>query len=376
MLEHFRTFAEKKIVRLLFALFLVVPFGLFGIDYYFRAPVGGDVSATVGRRGLGPLELEQALRQQADVSRQQFRGQFDPALMDRPEVRTAVLDRLVGERLVALGVDRHGLRIGDQQLAERIASEPFFQADGRFSKERYEFVAKAQGLTPTALDERLRQDYRQQQFRGAIADTAFVPRTTLDNFIKLSEQTREVSVVQFAPDAYLAKVKTTPEQVKAYYDGHAAECTTPERVRIDYVEMSLDAVAARVSVSAEDVKKVYDKEAEAGKHGLPEQRRVSHILIAVKADAKEAERKAAEAKAADIAARVRKNPASFEAVAKQESQDPGSAVNGGDLGMSGRGAGGEAVQETAHAREQKQSVGPGPPPIPHHVLAVHPRSAA
>ncbi len=370
MLEHFRTFAEKKIVRLLFALFLVVPFGLFGIDYYFRSPVGGDVIANVGSHRIGALEFEQALRQQADVYRQQFRGQFDPALMDRPEVRTAVLDRLVGERLVALGAERSGVRIGDQQLAERIASEPFFQADGRFSKERYEFVAKAQGLTPTALDERLRQDYRQQQFRGAIADTAFVPRTTLDNFIKLSEQTREVSVVQFAPDAYLAKVKTTPEQVKAYYDGHAAEFTTPERVRIDYVEMSLDAVAARVSVSAEDVKKVYDKEAEAGKHGLPEQRRVSHILIAVKADAKEAERKAAEAKAADIAARVRKNPASFEAVAKQESQDPGSAVNGGDLGMSGRGSMVKAFEDAAYAAKKNEIVGPVASEFGYHVLRV------
>src|SRR5258707_6779613 len=149
MLEHFRTFAEKKIVRLLFALFLVVPFGLFGIDYYFRSPVGGDVIANVGSHRIGALEFEQALRQQADVYRQQFRGQFDPALMDRPEVRTAVLDRLVGERLAALGAERSRVRIGDQQLPERIPSEPFFQAAGRFSTQRYDFVPQAQGLSPT-----------------------------------------------------------------------------------------------------------------------------------------------------------------------------------------------------------------------------------
>src|SRR5258708_19336358 len=116
--------------------------------------------------------------------------------------------------------------------------------------------------------------------------------------------------------------------------------------------MWLDAVAARVNVSAEDVKKVYDREAEAGKHGQPEQRRVSHILIAVKADAKEADKKAAEAKAADIAARVRKNPASFEAVAKQESQDPGSAVHRGGLGKSGRGPGGKGGADAAPPGEK------------------------
>src|SRR5258707_10705380 len=128
MLEHFRTFAEKKIVRLLFALFLVVPFGLFGIDYYFRSPVGGDVIANVGSHRIGALEFEQALRQQADVYRQQFRGQFDPALMDRPEVRTAVLEPLDGERLVALGAERSRGGLGDQPTAQTIPSAPFFPA--------------------------------------------------------------------------------------------------------------------------------------------------------------------------------------------------------------------------------------------------------
>src|SRR5262249_7486787 len=225
MLEHFRTFAEKKIVRLLFVLFLIVPCGLFGIDYYFRGPVGGDAVASVGGHRIGAMEFDNALRQQADVYRQQFRGQFDPSLMDNPEVKMAVLDKLVGERLVTIGAERAGIRIGDQQLAERIASDPFFQANGSFSRQRYELVAKAQGLTPNGLDERLRQDFRMQQFRGSIVETAFVPRTTLDSFIKLSEQAREVSVIQLAPDQYLAKVKITPEQAKAYYDSHAAEFT-------------------------------------------------------------------------------------------------------------------------------------------------------
>jgi len=370
MLEHFRTFAQKRIVKLLFAVFLIIPFGLFGIDFYFRSPVGGDVIASVGSQRIGSAEFDQALRQQADVYRQQFRGQFDPALMDKPEVRGAVLDRLVGERLIALGAERSGVRIGDQQLAERIASEPFFQADGRFSKERYEFVAKAQGLTTTGLDERLRQDYRQQQFRGAIADTAFVPRTTLDNFIKLSEQTREVSVVQFTPDAYLAKVKITPDQVKAYYDGHPAEFTVPERVRVEYVEMSLDAVAAHTTVSPDDVKSVYDEEVKAGKRGQKEERRVSHILVAVKPDAKEADRKAAEARAAEIAARVRKSPASFDAVAKKESQDPGSAANGGDLGMMARGTMVKPFEDAAFAAKKNDIVGPVASEYGYHVLRV------
>src|SRR5207248_11629724 len=144
--------------------------------------------------------------------------------------------------------------------------------------------------------------------------------------------------VNLTPDAYLARIKVTPEQAKAYYDAHAAEFTDPERVRVEYLEMSIDALAARVTVPADDVKKVYDEQLQAGKLGQKEERRASHILITVKPDAKEAEKKAAEAKAQEIAARVRKSPAAFAEVARKESQDPGSAVQGGDLGFFSRGA--------------------------------------
>lgn len=370
MLEQFREFANKKIVKIFFALFLIIPFGLFGIDFYFKAPVGGDALASVGPTRIGQVEFDNAIRQQAEVYRQQFRGQFDASIMDNPEIRKSVFDRLVNEKLIVLGAERAGVRMGDKQLAERIAAEPFFQVDGRFNKERYEQIAKSQGLTPVGLDERLRQDYRQQQFRTAITDTAFVPRATLDNFIKLSGQTRDVSVVNLSPEAYLAKVKITPEQVKAYYESHAGDFTTPEQARVEYVEMSLDAVAARASVSPEDVKRVYEEEVKAGKHGTKEERKASHILITASADAKEADKKAAEAKAKEIAERVRKSPASFAEVAKKESQDPGSAVQGGDLGFFARGSMVKPFEDAVFAAKKNDIVGPVLSEFGYHVIRV------
>lgn len=370
MLEQFRQFGEKKIVKLLFALFLIIPFGMFGIDYYFRSPVGGDTVATVGPLRIGQLEFDQAVRQQADVYRQQFRGQFDPSIMDTPEMRAAVLDRLVSQKLMTLGAQRAGIRIGNEELGRRIVAEPFFQVDGKFNKDRYDLVAKSQGLSPIGLDERLREEYRERQFSNAITDTAFVPRATLDGFIRLSEQTRDVSVVNLTPEAYLPKVKVTPEQVKAYYDAHAPEFTTPEQVRVEYVEMSVDALAAKVPVTDEDVKRVYDEDVNAGKLGQKEERRASHILITVKPDAKEEERKAAEAKAQEIAARVRKNPASFAEVAKKESQDPGSAAQGGDLGFFARGAMVKPFEDAAFAAKKNEIVGPVKSDFGYHVIRV------
>ena len=371
MLQQIREFSSKKIVRWLFILFLVVPFGLFGIDAYLgRVSGGADTLASVGRSRISTSEFDQAIRQQTEVYRQQFRGQFDPAFMDNPEVRRSVLDRLVNDRLIVLGAERAGIRMSDKELASKIASEPFFQVDGRFNKERYEQLAKAQNLTPAGLDERLREDYRQRQFASSITDTTIVPRATLDSFIKLSEQTREVSVVNLAPEAYTAKAKVTPEQVKAFYDSHAAEFTIPERAKVEYVEMSLDALAARASVSPDDVKKVYEEEARAGKLGQKEERKASHILITVKPDAKEPEKKAAADKAKDIAARVRKNPATFADIAKKESQDPGSAAQGGDLGFFGAGQMVKPFEEAVFAAKKNDIVGPVATDFGYHVIRV------
>ncbi len=370
MLEQFREFASKKVVRYLFAIFLIIPFGLFGIDYYFRGPTGGDALATVGRARISGYEYDQALRQQAEVYRQQFRGNFDASLMDNPEIRRAVLERLVNEKLIAIGAERARVALSDKQLAERIASEPAFQVGGRFSKERYEQVARSMNLTPVGLDERLRQDFREQQFRGSIVDTAFVPKATLDSFIRLSEQTRDVSLVSLAPDAYLAKVKVTPEQVKAYYDGHAKEFTTPEQAKLEYVELSLDALAAQTAVPAEDVKREYEKGLQLGKYGEPEERRASHILVGVKPGAKDDEKQAALAKAQEIAARVRRNPASFAEIAKKESQDPGSAANGGDLGFFRKGAMVKPFEDAAFAAKKGDIVGPVQSDFGYHVIRV------
>ena len=370
MLENLREFGNKKIVRLIFALFLIIPFGLFGIDFYFKSPVGGDTVVSVGSQRIGATELDNAMRQQAEQYRQQFRGNFDASLMDNPEIRRAVLERLVNEKLVTVGSERAGVSIPDKVLADRIAGEPAFQVGGKFSRERYEQVAKSNGLTPVGLDERLRQDFRQAQFRSSISDTAFVPRATLDNFIKLSEQTREVSVVQLAPEPYLAKVKVTPEQVKAYYDGHAAEFTTPERARVEYVEFSLDALAAKAEVPAEEVKRFYDDGMQRNQWGQQEERKASHILVTVKPDAKDADKKAAEAKARALAEQVRKNPKSFADVAKKESQDPGSAVQGGDLGFFPRGAMVKPFDEAAFAARKGEIVGPVLSDFGYHVIMV------
>ncbi len=368
MLDKIRTFAQYKIVRFLFAIFLVIPFGLFGIDYYFRSPLGGDTIANVGRQRVSQAEFDNALRQQQETLQAQFGRNFDASLMENPELRRSVLDRVINERLIGLGAERAGVKIDDKQLAERIAAEPGFQEDGKFSRERYEAIARSQGYSVVGLDERLREDMRLARYRDAIVQTAFVPRSTLDAFIRLSEQTREVSMIQVGPEAFLPAVKVTEEQVRAFYESRSREFAVPEQVRVEFVELSVDGLAAKTPVDPEEVKRFY--EANKSRFVQREERRASHVLLAVKPDAPEAEQKALEARAAALAAELRKKPASFAEVAKKESQDPGSAAQGGDLGFFARGAMVKPFEDAAFGAKKDEIVGPVRSDFGWHVIRV------
>jgi peptidyl-prolyl cis-trans isomerase D len=93
---------------------------------------------------------------------------------------------------------------------------------------------------------------------------------------------------------------------------------------------------SQVSVSDEEVKRYYEEH--QADFGTQEQRQAAHILITVPKQASDADKQAAKAKAEQVLQQVKQSPAKFSALAKQYSQDPGSAANGGDLGMFGRGA--------------------------------------
>src|SRR5205085_5619524 len=75
----------------------------------------------------------------------------------------------------------------------------------------------------------------------------------------------------------------------------------------------------------------------------------AHILINAAKDAPAADREKAKAKAESLLAEARKNPAGFAELAKKNSDDKGSAANGGDLDFFGRGAMVKPFEDAAFA---------------------------
>jgi peptidyl-prolyl cis-trans isomerase D len=345
---------HQRVMQFLLLLLILPSFVLVGVSSYQDRASDNDGVATVDGKKITQQEWESAQRRQIDQARQMMGAQFDQKLFDTPEAKQAVLDNLVAERAVAAEVARNKLSVNDAVLQKAIMDiQAFRKADGSFDMDQYKAALAAQGMTPDMFDARMRHDMAVQQLAGSIQETAFAPRTVAARLSDFSAQEREVQEVLFPAANYAAQVKVTDDMIKAFYDKNASLFQVPERVKAEYVVFNADVVEKQVTVSDAELADAYNKN--KARFLTPEKRNASHILINVKADAKPADDAAAKAKAQAILDEVRKTPGDFAKVAKAQSQDPGSAELGGDLGTVEKGVFVKPVEDAIYALKEGET---------------------
>ncbi len=333
---------NKKIVQIFLAL-ITLPFAFFGVESYVRSVGSGDDVATIGGDiKVTQQQFQQALREQQERLRAQM-GQVDPKLLDTPEARKAIIDDLVDQRLLMLEAGKKRMFASDEAIRRTIGGIDAFKVDGKFSTERYEAALRAQGMTPAGFEAQLRQDLTLQQLAGAIGQSGLMARTVAERVLALQTEKREVMEYRLPLDAYLDKVKLADDAAKKFYDENSKQFELPEQAKVEYVVLSMETIGAQLAVTEAEIKSWYDGHKE--RFQQPEERRASHILVASEKLGKDK----AKAKAEDLLKEIRKNPASFGDLAKKNSDDPGSASKGGDLGFFGKGMMVKPFEEAAYA---------------------------
>ena len=330
---------NKRVIQVFLAL-IALTFATWGIESYTRFRGGRDSVATVNGLDISQREFQQELRRQQEQLRRMFGGAVDPAMLDSPEMRRSVLEAMIGQRLVASEAARAHMFMSREAVIEAITSAPDFQEDGKFSPAKYSAYLAAQGVTDQGNVANLQSQIPLARMAGAIADTAIAPRSVVSKIAALEAQRREVSDARLEVKQYLSQVKVTDEQVKAFYEANQAEFRTPERVRAEYVVLSAEALARQDPPTEAELRAAY--EARANQLTVGEQRRASHILVKTREEADK------------LFAELKKNPGQFPALAKKNSQDPGSAEKGGDLGWFGRGMMVKPFEEAAFKLGQNE----------------------
>ena len=327
MFEFVRS--HTRLFQFVLVLLVFPSFVFFGIQGYSRFSGGNETVAKVAGQAITQAEWDAAHRQQLERLRAQAPG-LDLKAFDTPEMKRQTLETLVRERVTLVAADKLNVATGDERLARVFATDPQLaflrKPDGSLNTE----LLKAQGMSGEQFDRQLRQDLSMRQVLSGVSGTALGPRTAADAALDALLQRREIRVQRFDTQAYAAKVKPSDAEVRAYYDSpaHATEFQAPERASIEYVVLDLEALKAGIKIGEDELRQQYA--ADKSRYSVPDERRASHILVAVKKGAPAAERDKAKAKAQGLLAELKKSPGKFAELAKKNSDDP-SGAQGGDL---------------------------------------------
>lgn len=321
---------HRRWMQFILLLLIVPSFFLVGIQGYDSFMRKEPELATVAGQPVTRAEFDQAHRNQLEQFRQRMGAQFDPAVVDTPAMREQLLNQLIDQRLLANVAVDNRFTVSDETLRNTIAAIPQVQDNGRFSPERYRQVLAAQGLSPSSFEAGLRRDLAVARVLQPVADSSRAPTTVVAAVDSALTQTRTIQVRRFSASDFRSSITVSPADIQAWYDANKQQLQVPEQVQVQYVLLNEEAATQGVKVSDEDIATYYEQN--KGRFGTPERRRASHIMIEVAPGASEETRNAARAKAQDLAKQAAANPAQFAELARANSQDSGSAVNGGDLG--------------------------------------------
>ncbi len=299
-----------------------LPFALWGIQSYLD-DTGPRYAAKVNNIEISANEFERTVSRQRQELLRQYGGEMP---VEEKALREQTLNQIINQKLLEDFTYQNSYRISDSVLSAKIQQQ--FSNEGIFDRERFEMIVASNGMTLPMYEAALRSELRVQQAQSALTGTSFVTKTEVSKLAAIDEQTRDIKVLTFNIDHYATSGNATAEEIKEFYESNRQRFLIPEKLKVDYVEITSDSLAGQVEIDEQQIKDLYDEY--VASVGSREQRMASHILISATGAEKDV----------DIVARALldelkqklDNGADFATLAKEHSQDSGSAGDGGDLG--------------------------------------------
>ncbi len=329
----------------------------------------GDPGTAVATVNGEAISLERYQRRYQDFINfygTRLRERLTPEMAERLGLPQQVVEDLVQEALILQRARAERLEVNDEELNAQIHAIPDFHENGRFSLKRYEEILRRVPLSKTAFEDDVRRRLTRIKLEGIVRNGVKLTEGEIEQaFVHNREEVRAAwALVDIAP--IIAAVTVTDSELETYFKDHAAEFRLPERRRIQYVTFAPKDFTGTVSDA--QVEKYYTEHAQ--EFATPRQVKVSHILARVGETGGSAAEDQARAKIVDAIRRAKAGE-DFAKLAKELSDDPGTAKSGGDLGFVSKG---QLVPdfEFAMSALKKGEISPEPvrTPFGFHVIKV------
>jgi len=316
MLQDFRDNIRGFTATILVAI-IIIPFAFWGVESLFVSGSAVDQVATVNGDKITELEVLRGIEMQKQQILERFTD-IDPLTVDDQLLRAPVLDFLIRQRLLVATARDAGMVVPDQTFTDIIVNSENFQQGGRFDPAFYEYQLSRMGYTPRDYQALVKSEMLANQLNVGIQASGLITAHQVDAFGRLALQQRTYTYVRLAGDD-AGEVAVSDAEIAAYYDSHGDDFVEPDKVILDYIELSPAVLAAAVAVDEDQVAARIESQQQSAAEAVTTWR-LAHILIEEGDD-----------KLAEVQSRLAAGEA-FADLAGEYSTDFGSAGLGGDLG--------------------------------------------
>ena len=312
----------------------LVPGGLFG-DYLGGGLTAQGVLAKVGDQEIGVTQVAQQARL---MGKQQFKGNVPEQLM--PYLMQRAAQSMITEKAMVYEADKMGLSVNDDELRDYLhdgqIGQVLFPSGNFIGQQAYEqFISSQFNMGVQEFEREVKAQIATRKLLTAVGAGVTVSDKDITAEVKRQDSKVKFDYAVLSLDDVKKDIKPTEAELKAFYDANKQSYANsiPEKIKAKYILIDSKKIAESVQVTPEEIQQYYKAHQED--YRLPETVTVRHILIKTptpdangKVDQKAVD--AARAKADDIEKQL-KGGANFADLAKKDSEDPGSAKDGGLL---------------------------------------------
>lgn len=332
---------------------IIVVFSMWGIESYLR-----DSTNVLVAKGDN-VEVPKRVYQRA---LERYKSSVPQQMWDSPFLKQQVVESLVNETLLVNETRSLGYRASNTLLTEYIRGQSYFQANGRFDSKIYRAALRSSNTSVSEYESQMRENLALEQLRAGYRNSVIVTDAAINNALSVMMQQRVVDYVTIEPSRFRSAIKVSKKEAQDYYENNKTRYQTEEQVKVEYIELSAKALAASYQPDEEALREFYNQ-SDSIASLKKEKRRISHILI-------ERDDRGALDKANKLLKQI-KAGASFSAIAKKHSDDPGSAAKGGDLGNFESGVMVKEFEEAAMTLKKKgELVGPVKTQFGYHLIKL------
>src|SRR5712692_5120040 len=242
-----------------------------------------------------------------------------------------ILNQLIFQKEMEYEAKRLGIRVSDQEQADRIRQflPTAYNGDTFVGRDRYASEVQARfQLTVPVFEELIRQGLLQDKFRKLVTDGVSVGPSELQDEFKYKNEKVKLDYAFIKPEDLESKITPDDAEIKAAYEKNKSRFQVPEKRIVSYGLIDLNRLRQTAQLSDDELKAQYQQNIQ--QYQVPNRVHVQHILL-MTVGKTDAEVEEIRQKAEDVLKQAKKG-AKFEDLAKKYSEDPGTKDKGGDLG--------------------------------------------